>query len=79
MQITVKIKLEPTREQFNLLLATTKEYILLVKRIVAEFVEADAILKYMSKSVVAELSSAVKNRAIRDAKSVFKKYKKRPV
>ncbi|WP_425057662.1 IS200/IS605 family transposase ISClte2 [Sporomusa carbonis] len=76
MQITVKIKLEPTREQNILLQATTQEYIRLVNQIVADFVEADTTLKYTSKTVVAELSSAVKNQAIQDAKSVFKKYKK---
>jgi len=76
MQVTVKIKLEPTKEQIRLIKATTKEYIRLVNQIVADFVESDAILKYTSKTVVAELSSAVKNQAIQDAKSVFKKYKK---
>jgi IS605 OrfB family transposase len=76
MQITVKIKLEPTKEQIRFLQATTKEYIRLVNQIVADFVEADINLKYTSKTVVAELSSAVKNQAIQDAKSVFKKYKK---
>jgi len=76
VQITVKIKLEPTREQISLLQATTQEYIRLVNKIVTDFVKADAILKYTSKTVVAELPSAVKNQAIQDAKSVFKKYKK---
>ena len=76
MQVTVKIKLEPTKEQARLIKATTKEYIRLVNQIVADFVESDASLKYTSKTVVAELSSAVKNQAIQDAKSIFKKYKK---
>lgn len=76
MQITIKIKLEPTKEQIRLLQAIMKEYIRVVNQIVDDFVEADAILKYTSKTVVAELSSAVKNQAIQDAKSVFKKYKK---
>ncbi|MFW0860559.1 MAG: RNA-guided endonuclease InsQ/TnpB family protein [Dethiobacter sp.] len=76
MQITVKIKLEPTREQLSLIQATTQEYIRLVNQIVADFVKADASLKYTSKAVAAELSSAVKNQTIRDAKNVFKKYKK---
>ncbi|MFW0861841.1 MAG: RNA-guided endonuclease InsQ/TnpB family protein [Dethiobacter sp.] len=75
VQITVKIKLEPTREQISLIQATTKEYIRLVNHIAADFVKADASLTYTSKAVAAELSSAVKNQAIRDAKSVFKKYK----
>ncbi len=76
MQITVKVKLELTREQVTLLRATTKEYIRLVNQIVADFVKSDAPLKYTSKTVIAELPSAVKNQAIQDAKSVFKKYKK---
>ncbi len=76
MQITVKIKLEPTKEQESLLQATTNEYIRLVNNIVADFVKADAPLKYTSKTVIAELPSAVKNQAIKDARSVFKKYKK---
>ena len=66
MQVTVKIKLEPTKEQIRLIKATTREYIRLVNQIVADFVESDAILKYTSKTVVAELSSAVKNQAIQD-------------
>jgi len=76
MQVTVKIKLEPTKEQIRLIKATTREYIRLVNQIVADYVESDAILKYTSKTVVAQLSSAVKNQAIQDAKSIFKKYKK---
>jgi predicted RNA-binding protein len=76
MQVTVKIKLEPTKDQVRLIKATTREYIRLVNQIVADFVESDASLKYTSKTVVAELSSAVKNQAIQDAKSIFKKYKK---
>lgn len=76
MQITVKIKLQPTSEQRQLLRETTKEYIRLVNQVVSDFVSADAHLKYSSKDVVAILPSAVKNQAIRDAKSVFTKYKK---
>ncbi|MDD4834873.1 MAG: transposase [Lutispora sp.] len=76
MQITVKIKLELTKEQIHFLQATAKEYIRLVNQIVADFVEAGTSLKYTSKTVNAELPSAVKNQAIQDAKSVFKKYKK---
>lgn len=77
MQITVKIKLEPTREQLCFLESTMKEYIRLINEIVADFVEADACLGYTSKTVVADLPSALRNQAIQDAKSVFRKYKKR--
>lgn len=74
MQITVRIKLEPTKEQLCFLESTTKEYIRLVNEIIADFVEADACLRYTSKTVIAELPSALRNQAIRDAKSVFRKY-----
>ena len=76
MQITVKIKLQPTKEQSKLLTATTKNYIYLVNQIVSDYAEADRNLQYTSKDVIADLPSAVKNQAIRDAKSVFVKYKK---
>ena len=76
MQITVKIKLKPTEEQSKLLKAVMSEYIRLVNQIVSDFVSANAHLKYSSKNVVATLPSAVKNQAIRDAKSVFTKYQK---
>ncbi|QGG48339.1 RNA-guided endonuclease TnpB family protein [Heliorestis convoluta] len=76
IQITVKVKLEPTKEQSVQLLTTTREYIRLVNQIVSDYVFVDSYLKYTSKDVVADLPSAVKNQAIRDAKSVFSKYKK---
>jgi hypothetical protein len=77
VQITVKIKLEPTREQSDRLKSTMTEYIRLVNQIVSDYFSADASLKCSSKDVVADLPSAVKNQTIRDAKSVFVKYKKR--
>ena len=76
MQITVKFKLLPTKEQSKLLKDTTHEYIRLINHVVSDFVSADKILKYSSKNVIAALPSAVKNQAIRDASSVFSKYKK---
>lgn len=76
MQITVKIKLQPTKEQSKLLKVTTAEYIDLVNKIVSGYVLANQSLKYTSKNVVANLPSAVKNQAIRDAKSIFVKYKR---
>lgn len=76
VQITVQAKILPNKEQVNLLNSTTKEYIRLINQIVADYVTADKDLKYTSKSVNAELPSAVKNQAIQDAKSVFKKYRK---
>lgn len=76
MQITVRIKLLPTEEQSKLLKAAMSEYIRLVNQIVSDYVSVNMDLKYSSKDVVASLPSAVKNQAIRDAKSVFIKYKK---
>ena len=77
MKITVKFKLEPTKEQFERIGTTLFEYIRLVNRVVAEYVRADADLKYSSKDVGAPLPSALKNQAIKDATSVFVKYRKR--
>jgi putative transposase len=76
VQITVKIKLQPTKEQSKLLRVTTAEYICLVNQIVSDYLAAGQSLKYTSKNVAAPLPSAVKNQAIRDAKSAFVKYKK---
>ena len=76
MQITVQAKIVPNTQQFQLLNSTTKAYIQLVNQIVSDYVTAERNLKYTSKSVQAELPSAVKNQAIQDAKSVFKKYRK---
>jgi len=76
LQITVKIKLEPAKEQAERLKTTSAAYICLVNQIVVNYVEADMNLKYTSKDVIANLPSAVKNQAIQDAKSVFAKYKK---
>jgi len=76
IQITVKIKLLLNKNQSELLSETMKTYINLVNRIVSDYVSADSNLKYTSKDVFADLPSAVKNQAIRDATSVFVKYKK---
>ena len=76
MQITVQAKILPDKAQVNLLNSTTKEYIRLINQIVSDYVTAEKDLKYTSKSIGAELPSAVKNQAIQDAKSVFRKYQK---
>lgn len=76
MQITVQAKILPNKEQSNSLNFATKEYIRLINQIVSDYVTAEKDLKYTSKTIRAELPSAVKNQAIQDAKSVFKKYKK---
>lgn len=74
--ITVKIKLLPTREQASILNAMSKEYISTINTLVSEMVAEKKSTKKSSKDVPAYLPSAVKNQAIKDAKSVFKKAKK---
>ncbi|MBK5252842.1 MAG: transposase, partial [Peptostreptococcaceae bacterium] len=73
---TVKIKLLPTIEQGNLLIAISRTYIETVNKTVSEMVEAKKVLKLTSKDISALMPSAVKNQAIRDAKSVYNKSKK---
>ena len=76
MQITVQIKLLPTAEQTILLNNVMQEYIHTVNNVVDCCVHAEDKLKLTSKNVFADLPSALKNQAIQDAKSVFKKYTK---
>ena len=76
MQITTQIKLLLTKEQMILIDGTMQEYIYTVNRVVNDYASSDNSIKHTSKSVVAELPSALKNQAIQDAKSVFKKYTK---
>ena len=73
---TVKIKLSPTTEQESQLISISKTYIKAVNEIVSEMVVADKTLGLTSKDIDAPMPSAVKNQAIRDAKSVYKKSKK---
>jgi hypothetical protein len=65
--ITVKIKLLPTKEQ---------ESTLKINSLVSEMVEEKKSIKKSTKDVSASIPSAVKNQAIKDAKSVFQKVKK---
>lgn len=76
MQITVKAKLLPTKEQKQLLKDTTNEYIRLVNQVVEDCIEAGKAVKHTSATVSAQLPSAVRNQAIRDGKSVYQKYRK---
>ncbi len=76
MQITVQAKLLPTKEQAELLSATTKEYIRTVNVAVAEYVVAGENLKYSSKNIPADLPSALKGQIAQDTKSIFQKYTK---
>ncbi len=74
--MTLKIKLEPTREEITLLKSSSLAYIQAINSLVSEMVEAKVTTKKTSKDLIAPLNSTVKNQAIRDAKSVFKKVKK---
>lgn len=74
--ITVKIKLLPTKEQATILQKMSKEYISTINILVSEMVAEKKSTKKSSKDIPASLPSAVKNQAIKDAKSVFKKAKK---
>ncbi|MEA3423845.1 MAG: transposase, partial [Bacillota bacterium] len=73
---TVKIKLIPTTQQENLLISISKTYIETVNNTVSEMVVAKKVLKLTSKDIAAPMPSAVKNQAVRDAKSVYRKSKK---
>lgn len=76
MQLTVKIKLIPTREQNKYIQDTSLEYIKTVNDTVSLMISENSSLKLTSKDIIANLPSAVKNQAIRDSKSVYSKYKK---
>jgi IS605 OrfB family transposase len=76
VQITTQVKLLPTSEQIILLKNTMQEYINAANNIVNDYVVSDNTIKHTSKSVIANLPSALKNQAIQDAKSIFKKYTK---
>lgn len=76
MQLTVKVKLIPTKEETRYIQDTCLEYIKTVNDIVLLMIAENSSLKLTSKDIKANLSSAVKNQAIRDSKSVYTKYKK---
>lgn len=75
MKLTVKFKILPTKEQEKYLQETLNEYILTVNSIVQAMIDTQCV-KFTSKDIQANLPSAVKNQAIQDAKSIYKKYKK---
>src|SRR5690606_41503473 len=74
MKLTVKFKIIPTKEQEQYLEQTLTEYIDTVNSIVQIMINGHT--KLTSKNIKANLPSAVKNQAIQDARSVYKKYKK---
>lgn len=74
--ITVKIKLLPTKEQVAILEEMSKSYIATINTLVLEMVDEEKSTKKSSKDIHVNLPSAVKNQAIKDAKSAFNKAKK---
>jgi IS605 OrfB family transposase len=75
VQITIQVKLLPTSEQIILIKNTLQEYIKTANNVVSDYV-GDNTIKHTSKTVSADLPSALKNQTIQDAKSIFKKYTK---
>ncbi|QWH12845.1 transposase [Bacillus mycoides] len=69
--LTVKAKLIPTKGQIRLLEQSSHEYIKVINRLVSEMVEAKKSTKKSTKDIEANIPSAVKNQAIKDAKSLF--------
>ena len=76
MQRTISMKLLPTKTQKFYLKKITCEYIKTINAIVDRFVKAKNRPKLSSKNVDAMLPSAVKNQAIRDARTIFTRVKK---
>jgi putative transposase len=70
---TLQIRLYPTLEQGCLLMAHCQEYISTVNVLVAAFDNDVLQGKVSTKDFKASLPSAVKNQALRDAQSVFKR------
>ena len=77
MILTTSLKLELNSEEETVLRAEMEKYIACVNSLVALHLSGVSIQKFSSKDVVAELASAVKNQAIRDAKSVLRRYAKK--
>ena len=77
MILTTSLKLELNSSDEHLLRAEMEKYIACVNSIVALHLSGVFIQKFTSKDVDAELPAAVKNQAIRDAKSVLRRYAKK--
>lgn len=77
MILTTSLKLEVNSEEETILRAEMEKYIACVNSLVALHLSGVFIQKFSSKDVVAELPAAVKNQAIRDAKSVLRRYAKK--
>ena len=74
LEHTYQLRLSPTPEQGQVLLAHCQEYISTVN-VLASALDADVITHdgFSTKDFAAALPSAVKNQALRDARSVFKR------
>lgn len=74
LEHTYQVRLYPTREQGRLLMAHCQEYISTVN-VLASALDADVIPheQFSTKDFVSLLPSCVKNQALRDARSVFKR------
>ena len=73
MNLTVQIKLLPSKEQEQWLTTAATEYISLVNDIVDYALGQGMVPKFSSGDVAAPLPAAVKNQAIRDARSIYRK------
>src|SRR5690242_9766685 len=70
---TLQLRLSPTPEQGRLLMAHCLEYISTIN-VLASALDVDMLPeKFSTKDFTAQLPSAVKNQALRDARSVFKR------
>ena len=77
MILTTSLKLELNSSDEHLLREEMEKYIACVNSLVALHLSGVSIQKFSSKDVDAELPAAVKNQAIRDAKSVLRRYAKK--
>jgi len=74
---TVKIKLLLNNQQVKLLKEMSNEYISSVNALVQSMVDAGKSITYSSKDFSANLPSAVRAQCTLDAKSIYRKHKKR--
>ncbi len=75
MKKTISVKLLPSKREAELLRLTVLEYISAVNEIAGWMYTFNECGKLSSKHVLQSLPSALKNQAIRDARSVFAKYR----
>ena len=76
MNLSETVKLYLTKEQKTLVVETMHEYICTVNSLVSVAVNGTSISKFTTADVNANLSSALTNQCIRDAKSIVTKYNK---